>query len=151
MRNYPTQQTEPGKGLSLITAPGLLGLHLEEGSEVVRDTKQLERELSNRFGASIACEPLLPTEAIMRPLHAGENSWLRRKPDPRTNGFLHVHLLMTHHLHASLPLFPTRPVAPEQWCRAARAGMLILPSVPLTLRTHLAGLAFGTPGLLNDA
>jgi len=71
----------------------------------------------------------------------------------------HLHLLVAQHLDPGPPMLPARPVAPEQRGRASLAGMeqhahaarvLILLSVPLTLRTFRADATVSDSSLGDD-
>lgn len=77
-----------------------------------------------------------------------------------SGGFSHVHPLAPQQLHAGPALRSARPVPPEQWGRAACAGMqqdahparmLGQVAVPLTLRTLRASATVGEPSLIDDA
>ena len=123
------------------------------------DAEEFERELTSCFAAGVACEPFVPTETEMRPLAPCEyNRWCRSLGQ-RDDGLLHAQMLVARHPSAGSPLFPTGPVIPEEWGRAActwmqeyahSAGMLGLVSMPLTLQTLLAPTTVGNPGLVHD-
>jgi len=60
MRSYPRQQARPGERVSSDWSAGLRYLQSEEGSEVVWETVQGERELTSRFAAGVASKSFLP-------------------------------------------------------------------------------------------
>jgi len=114
MRSYPRHQALPEREFPAIGTAGLRHLQPEEGSEVVWETVQGERELTRCFAAGVASKSFLPTEAIVRPLATCEDRRRCGRLDLRNDGFLHVQLLVAYHLDASPPLFPAWPVTPEQ-------------------------------------
>ena len=109
----------------------LLSGQAEPSGKAFWNTEQLERELTSRCGASVACEPLLPGFGeYALAAHGRRCGWPIRGDD----GLLHVQLLMAQQLDASLPLFPSWPVMPEQGILPLRMGdNSAIPLPPLTI------------------
>jgi hypothetical protein len=90
----------PRREHATTSLDSLAGWQGKEGGKSLRDTEELDRDLTLSWGTGIAYEPLVPGKAIMRPLHPGKDRrrvWagLAGKVD------LDFHPLVTQELHAS--------------------------------------------------
>lgn len=131
----------------------------EQGGTVCWDAEQLDRDLSRRFWARIASDPLGPREARVRTLRPGED---RVRSGWQSGGWRQAHFkaLVPHELDTGTPMFSAAPISPEQWCGADAkrmqqhtdlARLCGSTPIPLALLTERARAAAANAGRIHDA
>ncbi len=90
----------------------LLGRQAEEGGEGMWHPEQGDGGPTSRWSTSIACQPLMPREAVMRTLRPrkGRRLWVWLVLARRI--WLDVHSLVAHELHAGATMLSATPVSP---------------------------------------
>ena len=126
---------------------------------MIWDTVQSHRRRGNFWAPRIAKQAGLPVEAIMGPLGACEHATLPRFLRRESRRETHLDALLPQQLHASPPMLPSGPIAPEQRSRSPLAGMQqktdsarmfgLLP-MPLALFAQGAGPAIRDPSLIDQ-
>lgn len=89
----------------------------ERGSKAFWDAKQLDQDLGSCWKPRIASKPLLPGEARVRSLRAGQD---HARYGWRSGGgrwLNHLDTLVSHELHAGASVFSPAPILPEQRSR----------------------------------
>ena len=135
----------------------LCSCQTEPARKALWETEQLEGELTSRFGASIASEPFLPTETVMRPLGKGEDH-LRGGGEAAVGGDRLIgSALVSHKLYAGPPMLSAARVAPEQRSRthqermqqyADLARLCRRSTIPLTRLSQWTGTTTANTGYL---
>jgi hypothetical protein len=124
------------------------------------DAAQSDGHLPSCGNASIASQPLLKRQPIMRPLRTGQRRRWERWSGRKTLFSPHLHALVTKELHTRPPMLPAAPVFPEdgfrpddQWMQEhtdlarLRGGT----AIPLTLLAQGTGTATADTGRIHHA
>jgi hypothetical protein len=124
------------------------------------DAAQSDGHLPSWGNASIASQPLLKRQSIMRPLRTGQRRRWERRSGRKIRFYPHLQALVTKKLHTRPPMLPTAPILPEdgerpddQWMQEythltwLRGGA----AIPLTLLAQGTGTATADTGCVHHA
>src|SRR5579875_2716376 len=96
------------------TRSALLGSgQTESRGKAFWDAKELDRDLSRGESRPVASEPFFPAETILGPLSTGKR-WRRPGESGLCRLYLDLHPLVAQELDASLPMFPSTPITPQE-------------------------------------
>ena len=101
------------------------------------DAAQSDGHLPSWGNASIASQPLLKRQSIMRPLRTGQRRRWERWSGRKIRFYPHLQALVTKKLHTRPPMLPTAPILPEDGERPDDQWM--------QQHAHLARLRSGVP------
>jgi hypothetical protein len=104
----------PRRGHPKVAKAGLRCRQTERGGKDFRDAEEFDPQLTSRGGTRIACQPLVPAEAVVGSLGAGKDhrpalwrGWESLLP-------LHIQALASKQLSAGPAVLPSAPVSPEE-------------------------------------
>ena len=132
----------------------------ERGGKVCWDAAQSDGHLPRCGNASIANQPLLKRQPIMRPLRTRQRRWWERWSGRKTVFYLHLHALMPEKVHTRPSMPPAAPIPPEDGLRpddhwmqkdAHLAWLFGGAAIPLTLLTQSTGTATADAGRIHHA
>ena len=90
------------------------GVQSEEGRQTFWNPEKGEGDPPSHFGSSIASQPLVPCQAVMRPL--GPRDHRRGRSGGSLESWLYLDLqVLAMQAQAGMPLVPSAPVPPEKW------------------------------------
>src|SRR5215469_4820282 len=110
------------EGLTADREEGLGGGQAEKGRQAVWNPEKGERDPLRRFRSSIASQPLIPGQAVMRPL----GSRNRRRGGCNRSGESWVRLdlqALAMQMQTGSSLVPSAPVSPQERSRSHCQGM----------------------------
>src|SRR5260370_47069 len=146
----------PRRKHATISRDALAREQAEEGGEGVWHPEELHPDQEAiGWRTRIASQPLVPREAVMRPLRPGKDRWRQVWAGLAGRADLDFHALVAQELHAGAAMLSATPVSPAQGSRSYLEGMqqhtdsTRLSSrrpVPLTLLSPPAGATVSYPG-----
>jgi hypothetical protein len=160
MRCHSEQRRCPRRKNPLVVKAGLGCRQPKRSSKSCRDPEELDRDLTSGWRTRIASQPLLPRETRVRPLRAGQDhirgGW--RSGSGRRQA--HLDTLVSHELHAGMPMFFPAPISPEERGRtnlermqqhAHLTRLCRRSAIPLTLLPQRAGTTTANAGTIHHA
>src|SRR5258708_39766518 len=124
------------------------------------DAAQSDGHLPSWGNASIASQPLLKRQSIMRPLRTGQRRRWERWSGRKIRFYPHHQALVTKKLHTRPPMLPTAPILPEdgerpddQWMQQHTHLTRLFggAAIPLTLFAQRARATTANAGRIHDA
>lgn len=160
MRLHAEKQASPRRGTPLVVKTRLSRRQTERGGKAFWDTKQPDRHWPRCCNASIASQPLLPGETIMRALCAGQDHFRFAWRSGGRRQQAQLDALVSHELQTGAPVFSPAPIPPEQRGRtnlermqqhADLARLCSGVAIPLALLAQRTGTTTANAGSIHHA